>query len=43
MKELTLFFCYAGEILIERKKKIASQPGNAIEFIVYLEVNYLII
>ena len=27
---LFLFFCHAGEVLVQRKKKIASQAGNPI-------------
>ena len=37
MKGLTVpvysFFCFAGEILIGRLKKVASQPDNPIEFV----------
>ena len=29
---LFLFFCDVGEILVERKKKLASQPGNPTAF-----------
>ena len=33
MKELTLFFCHFGRIILERQEKPALQPGNSTEFV----------